>query len=43
MKRRNRTVTPGGARLLGERLSGPLTNVALIADRLDAMVYPPAP
>ena len=35
----DRTVTPGGARLLGERLSGPLTNVALIADRLDAIDF----
>ena len=35
----DRTVTPGGARLLGERLSGPLTNVAIIADRLDAIDF----
>ena len=35
----DRTVTPGGARLLGERLSGPLTNVVLIADRLDAIDF----
>ncbi len=35
----DRTVTPGGARLLGERLSGPLTNVSIIADRLDAIDF----
>lgn len=31
------TVTPGGARLLGERLAGPLTDPDMIHDRLDAV------
>lgn len=33
----DRTVTPGGARLLAERLAGPLTEVAAIAARHDAV------
>ncbi|SEG42296.1 DNA mismatch repair protein MutS [Bosea lathyri] len=33
----DRTVTPGGARLLAERLAGPLTDVAMIASRHDAV------
>ena len=33
------TVTPGGARLLAERLSGPLTDVAAIVRRHDAVAW----
>ncbi|HEV2557520.1 MAG TPA: DNA mismatch repair protein MutS [Microvirga sp.] len=33
------TVTPGGARLLAERLAGPLTDVAAIAARQDAVAF----
>nr|WP_246505410.1 DNA mismatch repair protein MutS [Microvirga antarctica] len=33
------TVTPGGARLLAERLAGPLTQTGLIRDRHDAVAY----
>ncbi|HEY5797936.1 MAG TPA: DNA mismatch repair protein MutS [Bosea sp. (in: a-proteobacteria)] len=33
----DRTVTPGGARLLAERLAGPLTNPSAIAERHDAV------
>jgi DNA mismatch repair protein MutS len=33
----DRTVTPGGARLLAERIAGPLTDPAAIARRLDAV------
>src|SRR5215212_7947801 len=33
----DRTVTPGGARLLAERLAGPLTDVAAIRERQDAV------
>ncbi|TVR10745.1 MAG: DNA mismatch repair protein MutS [Salinarimonadaceae bacterium] len=33
----DRTVTPGGGRLLAERLAGPSTDVALIARRHDAL------
>src|ERR687889_521001 len=33
------TVTPGGARLLAERLAGPLTDVAAIRRRQDAVAY----
>src|SRR5215213_7917844 len=33
----DRTVTPGGARLLAERLAGPLTDVAAIARRHEAV------
>ena len=32
-------VTPGGSRLLAERISGPLTDVAAIARRLDAVDF----
>ena len=35
----DRTVTPGGARLLAERLAGPLTDVAAIAARQDAVAF----
>ena len=35
----DRTVTPGGARLLAERLAGPLTDVAAIRERQDAVAY----
>ncbi len=35
----DRTVTPAGARLLAERLAGPLTDRAAIRDRLDAVDY----
>ncbi len=31
------TMTPAGSRLLAERLAGPITDVALIAERLDAV------
>ena len=33
----DRTVTPGGARLLAERIAGPLTDPAAVAHRLDAV------
>lgn len=33
----DRTVTPGGGRLLAERLAGPLTDVRAIGDRQDAV------
>ncbi|MET0428128.1 MAG: DNA mismatch repair protein MutS, partial [Microvirga sp.] len=33
------TVTPGGARLLAERLAGPLTDPALIRERQDAVAF----
>ena len=33
------TVTPGGARLLAERLAGPLTDPAAIRDRQDAVAF----
>ncbi len=33
------TVTPGGGRLLAERLAGPLTEPALITERLDAVGF----
>jgi DNA mismatch repair protein MutS len=35
----DRTVTPGGGRLLAERLGGPLTNAVAIGRRLDAVAY----
>ena len=35
----DRTVTPGGARLLAERLAGPLTDVAAIRARHDAVAW----
>lgn len=35
----DRTVTPGGARLLAERLAGPLTDAAAIAARHDAVEF----
>jgi DNA mismatch repair protein MutS len=35
----DRTVTPGGARLLAERLAGPLTEVELIRARHDALAF----
>lgn len=35
----DRTVTPGGARLLAERLAGPLTDPAAIAARHDAVEF----
>ena len=35
----DRTVTPGGGRLLAERLSGPLTDEAAILRRLDAVAF----
>jgi DNA mismatch repair protein MutS len=35
----DRTVTPGGTRLLAERLAGPLTDVAAIAARQDAVAF----
>jgi DNA mismatch repair protein MutS len=35
----DRTVTPGGARLLAERLAGPLTDVAAIRRRQDAVAF----
>jgi DNA mismatch repair protein MutS len=35
----DRTVTPAGARLLAERLAGPLTDVAAIDRRLDAVAF----
>src|SRR5690606_13520109 len=33
------TVTPGGARLLAERLAGPLTDQARIRERQDAVAF----
>jgi DNA mismatch repair protein MutS len=33
----DRTITPGGARLLAERLSGPLTDPEIITERLDSI------
>ena len=35
----DRTITPGGARLLAERLSGPLTDPHLITQRLDSIDF----
>ncbi len=35
----DRTVTPGGGRLLAERLAGPLTDVDAIQRRLDAVAF----
>ncbi|HEY8563917.1 MAG TPA: DNA mismatch repair protein MutS [Beijerinckiaceae bacterium] len=35
----DRTLTPGGARLLAERLAGPLTDVAAIRRRQDAVAH----
>ena len=35
----DRTVTPAGARLLAERLAGPLTDAAAIERRLDAIAF----
>ena len=35
----DRTVTPGGARLLAERLAGPSTDLAVIGHRLDALAF----
>ncbi|MCP8938083.1 DNA mismatch repair protein MutS [Alsobacter sp. SYSU M60028] len=35
----DRTLTPGGGRLLAERLAGPLTDVAAIDERLDAVAW----
>ena len=35
----DRTITPGGARLLDERLSGPLTDPHLITQRLDSIDF----
>jgi DNA mismatch repair protein MutS len=35
----DRTITPGGARLLAERLSGPLTDPALINQRLESVAF----
>ncbi len=35
----DRTVTPGGGRLLAERLAGPLTDIEAIARRLDAVTF----
>ena len=35
----DRTVTPGGARLLAERLAGPSTDLAVIGRRLDALAF----
>ncbi len=35
----DRTVTPGGARLLAERLSGPLTSVSAIRRRQEAVAF----
>ena len=35
----DRTITPGGARLLAERLSGPLTDAGLITTRFDSIAF----
>ncbi|MDR1828515.1 MAG: DNA mismatch repair protein MutS [Methylobacteriaceae bacterium] len=35
----DRTLTPGGARLVAERLSGPLTSVAAIEERLESVSF----
>ncbi|PIO43126.1 DNA mismatch repair protein MutS [Phyllobacterium zundukense] len=39
LKAIDRTVTGGGARLLAERLTSPLTNPMIIAERLDSVSY----
>ena len=39
LKAIDRTVTGGGARLLAERLMSPLTDAAIIGERLDAIAY----
>ncbi|WP_174803726.1 DNA mismatch repair protein MutS [Martelella limonii] len=39
LKAIDRTVTGGGARLLGERLMSPLTDAAIIHDRLDSVAF----